>query len=313
MALSGTEDIYNLSLGYVGEKSVEDSATSRASKQYLLCTRYYEQARDEVMVSHLWNEAMVRVIVLQDATNPLFGYERRYSKPSAAIRVVSIDDSIGAEVLLNQQGVFAWEVEGDYILSNAGETPPSWATATEYIDGQFVSVTPDAWATSTSYIDGQYVKSGTTIYEVLADHTSDTVANDVTSGNLISRGEGTVVTYEVLVTHTSDTVTNDITSGNISASGDKVDARIVYVTYVQQLTDTSKFSPKLKQAIAMKLAIKIITSLHNDPKAKTDLIAEFENLTMPKARSIDGMQMKPRPIFSSEWIRSRSAGVRSWR
>ncbi len=314
MALTGKELIFNLALGYVGAAKIEDTVASRLLKQYLLCDRYYDLARDEVLVSHLWNEAMVRVIIVQDVTNPFAsGYERRYSKPSDALRIVSADDSIGVDVLLNQQGVHAWEVEGDFVLSNAGETPPTWATSTEYIDGQFVSVTPDAWATSTAYIVGQYVKSGTIIYEVLAAHTSSTVSADVTSGNLISRGTGTTVTYEILVTHTSDTVSNDITSGNISASGDVVDARIVYLTYVKLLEDTTKFSPKFKQAIAMKLAIKIVTGLHNDPKAKADLINEFEALTMPKARSVDGMQMKPRPIFSSEWIRSRSAGVRTWR
>jgi len=255
MALTGEELIYNLALGYIGAAKIEDTAASRLLKQYLLCVRYYEQSRDEVLVSHLWNEAMGRVIILQDSTGPLFGYDRTYTKPSNALRIVSVDDDLGSDVLLNLQGIHAWEVEADNILSNAGESPPTWATTTEYLDGQYVSVTPDVWATSTAYIVGQYVKSGTTIYEVLVAHTSDTVANDVTSGNLISRGTGTTVSYEVLVTHTSDTVSADITSGNISASGDVVDARIIYITYVKQLEDTAKFSPKLKQAIALKLAI----------------------------------------------------------
>ena len=104
----------------------------------------------------------------------------------------------------------------------------------------------------------------------------------------------------------------DITSGNISASGDKIDHRIVFVTYVTQLTDTTKWSPKLTQSVAMKLAIKIITPLTNDLKGKVDLINEFERLTMPKARSIDGAQGTPRPIFSSEWLRSRTTGTRNY-
>lgn len=310
MALTGTEDLFNLAIGYVGEYEVTEGATS--TKQYLLCSRYYAQARDEVLVSHLWNEAMVRIEVIQDATDPLFGYERRYSKPSAALRIVSVDDDIGSDRRLNQQGVWAWEVEGEYILSNVARTPPTWATSIDYIDGQFVSVTPATWATSTSYIDGQYVKSGTLVYEVLVDHTSSTIAADITSGNLAAGITGSMVTYEVLVTHTSDTVVADITSGYISASGDKIDHRVVFVTYVTQLTDTTKFGSKLKQTIAMKLAIKIITGLTNDTKGKVDLINEFERLTMPKARSIDGAQGTPKPIFSSEWIRSRTAGTRGY-
>jgi hypothetical protein len=314
MALSEEEVLWNLALGYVGEAEIEDTSASRDLKPYLACRRFYTQARDEVLVSHLWNEAMVRTIILQEATGPLFGYDRTYSKPSDALRIVSVDDDLGSDVFLNLQGIHAWEVEADNILSNAGESPPTYATATEYLDGQFVSVTPTPWVTSTAYIVQQYVKSGTTVYEVLVAHTSDTIANDVTAGNLISRGTGSTVTYEVVSTYTSSSVTDDITAGNITATGDKVDARIIYVAYVKKLEDVTKFSPKLKQAIAMKLAIKIVTPLQNDPKAKADLIEEFEVLTMPKARSVDGMQQKPRPVFSSEWIRSRSTGARNtWR
>lgn len=321
MALSTLEVIYNLALGYTGAAKIVDTAASRLLKQNLLCVRYYDLARDEVLKSHLWNEAMISVIILQDSTLPLFGYDRRYSKPSGALRIVSVDDSLGSNKRYNQQGVHPWEVEGEYILSNAGETPPTWGSNIEYIDGQFVNITPATWVTAAAYIDGEYKKSGTIIYEVLSDHTSGVLADDVTAGKMVSRGTGNTVTYEVLVTHTSDTTGAntaaqqkvDIVAGNIAASGDVVDFRIVYVTYVTQLTDTTKWGSKLKQAVAMKLAIKIITPLQNDPKGKTDLINEFEQLTMPKARSIDGMQGTPRPIFSSEWIRSRTAGTYGFR
>lgn len=319
MTLSTLEVIYNLALGYVGAAKIVDTDASRLLKQNLLCVRYYDLARDEVLKSHLWNEAMVRVVILQDSTLPLFGYDRRYSKPSGALRIVSVDDSIGAERRLNQQGVNAWEVEGDYILSNAGETPPTWASNIDYIDGQYVNITPATWVTATAYVDGEYKKSGTIIYEVLSDHTSGVLADDVTAGKLASRGTGSTVAYEVLVTHTSNTTGAnaaaqqkvDIEAGNIAASGDVVDFRIVYITYVTQLTDTTKWGSKLKQAVAMKLAIKIITALTNDTKGKVNLIEEFEQLTMPKARSIDGAQGTPRQIFSSEWIRSRTSGTRN--
>ncbi len=305
MAVTLERLIYNLALGYIGEYAVTDAATT--TKQFIYCLRYYAQARDEVLMSHLWNEAMIRVIIAQDSTDSIFGYDRRYSKPSGALRIVSVDDSLGSDQRNKSQGINAWEVEGEYILSNAGETPQTWATATDYIDGEYVSVTPGVWATSTSYIDGEYVKSGTLIYEVLVSHTSDTIAADITAGNLGDGVTGSTVTYEVLVTHTSDTVAADITSANISASG--VDFRIIFITYVTQLTDITKWGSKLKQAIAMKLAIKIITGLTNDTKGKVDLINEFERLTIPKARSIDGAQGTPKPIFNSEWIRSRQTGT----
>lgn len=266
MALTGTEIIYNLSLGYIGEYAVEEGATT--TKQYELCSRFYAHARDEALVAHPWNEAKKRIIIPQDSANPIFGYDRRYSKPSDCLRVLSVDDSLGSDVSRKSAGIDAWEVEGDYILADAGLSPGSWSSGKSYIDGQFFSYS-------------------STTYEVLVTHTSDTTGADAAA--------------QIAV---------DVAAGNIESKGG--DYRIIYVEYIWQLTDTDKFSPKLKQAIAMKLAIKIITGLTNDTRGKVDLINEFEKLTMPKARSVDAMQGKPKPIFSSEWLRSRRGGGGGW-
>ena len=256
MALTTAEQtIANLALGYVGEYVITDGLTTQ--KQYEHCERYYDQALEEVLVEHPWNEAMVRVIIPQVADKPIFGYDLRYTIPTDCLRVISVDDETGADVTLNQQGVWPWQTEGDYILSDAGATPQTWATATAYVDGEFVN-------------------------------------------------DGTL-TYEVLVSHTSDTIVNDVASGDIISSGG--DYKVIYVTYVTNLTDTTKWSPRLKQAVAMNLAIKVVTGLTNDTAGKDRLVNEFERLTMPKARSVDAMQGKPRPIFNSSWIRSRTSGT----
>ena len=255
MALSAEETLYNLSLGYIGEFVVTEGLQSQ--KQYKFCSRYYEQARDEVLVLHPWNECMVSAMIVQDSVNPIFGYDRKYLKPSDALRIISVDDDFGSDQRNNAQGINNWEVEGDYILSNAGVTPPTWKTDTDYVIGQF-------------FTDSS-------------------------------------ITYEVLVTHTSDTVANDIASGDIVSSGG--DYRVIYVTYVKQLTDIAKFSPRLKQAIAMKLAIKVVTGLTNDIQGKDMLVNEFERLAIPKARSVDAMQGVPRQHFNSQWIRSRQSGT----
>ena len=256
MSLTGQELIHNLGLGLVGEFGVEDTAASRALKQNLLCIRYYPSARDLTLRAHPWNEAKKRVVIAQTSDEPVFGYDRRYSVPSDSLRVLSVNDDLGADVRLNFSGVDAWEVEGDYILANAGLAPPTWKTSTDYIIGQFVT--------------------------------------------------NSSVTYSVAVTHTSDDFDDDVTDGNLVTTGG--DYRIVYVEYIYQLTDIDSFSPKLKQAIAMKLAIKVVVPLMNDIKGKAALIQEFETLTMPKARSVDAQQGKPRKLFSSEWLRSRTWG-----
>lgn len=257
MALTNEEVLWNEALGYVGEYEIEDTSASRLLKQYRLCSRFYASSRDQTLIVHPWNEAMLSIIISQEEKKPVYGYERKFTKPSDSIRIWSVNDSLGADPRLNFSGIFPWDVEGDFIMSNAGQSPPSWATATVYVDGQFVT-------------------------------DSD-------------------LTYEVLVSHTSDTIVNDVASGNIISKGG--DYKIVYVRYIWQLTDIDKFSPKLREAIAIRLASKVITGLTNDTQGKKDLIAEWETLTMPSARSVDAQQGKPRPIFSSEWLRSRSEGM----
>lgn len=252
MALTSAQlTIANLAMGYLGEYVATSTLTDE--KQYLYAERYYDLALEEVLVDHPWNEAMTSVVIAEDADDPIFGYDKRFAVPSDALRIISVNDDLGADVRNSASNVDAWETEGDYILANAGVSPQTWATATDYVDGEFF--------------------------------TSDSV------------------TYEVLVSHTSDTIANDLASNNIVSAGG--DYKVIYVRYVKNLTDTTKWSPRLKHAVAMKLAIKLITGLTNDTKGKDLLINEFERITMPKARSVDSMQGKPRPIFNSEWIRSR--------
>lgn len=305
MALTGKELIFNLALGHTGEYQITEGQTEQ--KQYVLCDRYYDQARDLALKSHPWNEAKDRVIIVQDTDGPLFGYDRQYTLPTDHLRVLSVNDSLGADQRNSADGVFAWEVENNKLLSNAGEIPQTWATNRKYIDGEFVSSTAVVWVTGTSYVADEYVQDSGLVYQVLVDHTSDTITNDLTSGNLDTGVQGSTGSYEVEITHISDTILADIAAGNITAVGSE--ARIVFIEYIYQLTDTTKFSEDLKNAIAQKLAIFVITPLTNDTKGKIDLINQFERLTMPKARSVDGAERTPKPIFSSDWIRSRSRGT----
>ena len=307
MALSGQELLHNLALGLIGEFQVQDTAASRALKQNLLCIRYYSSARDLALRSHPWNEAKKRVIIAQTSDEPVFGYDGRYSEPTDSLRILSVNDTIGSDVRNRVGGVKAWEVEDGEIYSNAGEIPQTWVTNTKYVDGEFVSATAVVWATGTSYIADQFVKDNGLVYQVLVDHTSSTIAADITSGDLQAGVKGSTGTYEVLVSHISDTLLTDVASGNIQAVGSE--ARVIFVEYIYQLTDTTKFSINLEEVISVQLAIKILPGIKNDPKGKAELINEFERLVMPKARSIDGAEGKPSRYFSSSWLRARNSGT----
>ena len=266
MALSDAEVVYNLALGYIGEYKITEGDTT--SKQAVLCIRYYDDSRDETLAAHPWNFAKKKVILYEYTDHPIFGYDRKYTKPTDCLRVLSVDDSLGSDVSRKQAGIEAWEVVDDYIESDSGATPSSWASDRDYYDGQFF-------------------------------HYND-------------------LTYEVLVTHTSDTtgadsdaqIAVDVAAGNIISKGG--DYRIVYVEYIWQETDIDNWIPKAKQALAVNLASKIITGLTNDTQGKKDLIEEYNALVMPLARSTDAAEGKPRPIFSSEWLRARQTGGGGW-
>ena len=306
MSLSEQEIIHNLALGRIGEFGVEDTTASRALKQNLLCIRYFDQARDITLRAHPWNEAKKRVIIAQDSDDAVFGYDRQYTPPTDYLRVLSVNDAGGADQRNRASGVYAWEVENGKILANAGESPQTWATNTKYVDGEFVSAKAVVWATGTAYVADQFVKTGGLVYQVLVDHTSTSIAADITAGDLDTGVKGSTGTYEVLVSHISDTLLTDVASSNIEATGSE--SRVIYVEYIYQLETTSSWSSNLTEAVATQLAIKIEPGITGNQEVNAKLINEFEQLTMPKARSMDGAEGKPKPIFNSQWKRARRSG-----
>ena len=263
MALSTEELLYNQSLGLIGAYRVAEGDIT--SKQAIHCIRFYGDARDETLTDHPWNFAKKDVILYEHTDRPIFGYDRKYAKPTDCLRVLTCDNSLGSDVSRKQGGLSAWEPKGDYIHSDAGETPSSWSSDEDYYAGQFFTYDSKT-------------------YEVLVTHTSDTTGADAAA--------------QIAV---------DIAAGNIESKGG--DYRIVYVEYIWQETDLSKWSPKAKAALSINLASKIVVGLYPDgEKRKHTLLQEYYNIVIPQARSIDGAEGKPRPIFSSSWLRARQSG-----
>lgn len=304
MALSDAEVMYNNSLGLIGEYKVTEGDTT--SKQAVLCIRYYTDSQNETLEDHPWNFAKKDVILYEFTDRPIFGYDRKYATPTDYARILTVDNSIGSDVSRRQAGVPPWEVKGDYIHSDAGARPGSWSASKKYYAGQFYSATPATWATGTAYVDGQYVTDGTLVYEVLVDHTSDTIVNDIASADLGAGVSGSVAVYEVATTHTSTTVAADIVLTYVTNRG--VDLDIVYVEYVWKQTDMDEWSAKAKAALALKLASKVVVGLTGDAEKKEALINEYEGLVMPQARSADAAEGKPRPHFRSSWLAARQSG-----
>lgn len=92
-------EIYNMALGLLGDHEVT-SSTPATNKAMALCTRYYAQARDEILSGHTWNEAMVTAELETTATSET-DWPYYVTLPSAALRIISVNND---EV--------EWHVEG---------------------------------------------------------------------------------------------------------------------------------------------------------------------------------------------------------
>ncbi len=287
--------VCNQSLSLLGAEEITVGQTTE--QNHIYCTIFFDDARDEILAAHRWNYAKKRGFALE-TTKPLFGYDNAFTKPTDAIKVWGIDEAPDA----------VWEREGDLILTDHGDRPKAWLTATIYIVNDYVKVTPDTWATGVAVIDGQYLLSGDLIYEVLVSHTTDTISNDVTSGNLISRGEGSEGTYLIAVAHTSDTVAADIAAGNLTPAGG--DSEILAVEYVYQRTDVDAWHISARQALIINLARMLAPAVKQNETASLNLQSMLYG--GPKttgylsiARTIDAQESGPMSVTTRTLLTSR--------
>ena len=108
--MTDSVSICNLALQAVGASSIsdldEDSTAGRA------CNRVYAQARDSEIRAHPWNFARERVQVAADATDPAFGYAKRYLMPPDCLRILPTNGQDGPPIQDD------WQIEGRYILTD---------------------------------------------------------------------------------------------------------------------------------------------------------------------------------------------------
>ena len=165
-------------------------------------------------------------------------------------------------------------------INEDGFDPLLWEVESGFIktdDGE----SPQTWVTDTKYSAGEYVTLDSITYLCAVSNTSATASSpDI------------------------DAVTWTSTGGNFL---------VIYARYIWDNTDPSTYSEDLRNALAVQLGILIAPRLQNDTKTKNGLIQEFEQVTMPKARSVDAQEGKPRRYSNSSWIRSRGGGRRFYR
>ena len=82
--------IANIALSLLGQQPIL-SFTDDSNRARMVNLRY-EDIRDAVLRSHLWNSAMKRVSLSKNATDPVWGYDNAYDLPADFIRLASMHE-----------------------------------------------------------------------------------------------------------------------------------------------------------------------------------------------------------------------------
>ena len=137
--------ICNQALGMLGAQTI--SVGSGTEQNHIYCTTFFDDARDEILGAHRWNFAKKRAYAIE-TTEPLFGFDKAYTKPSDCIKILQIEQVADA----------IFEVEGSLIVTNEGSTPSSWSSGTEYLAGEYLQ-SDDSGSTLTYLVDTAFTAS----------------------------------------------------------------------------------------------------------------------------------------------------------
>jgi len=106
----------------------EITVAGTTDQNHILCTTFFDDARDEILAAARWSFAMKRAYALQ-TTTPIFGPDNAFTKPTDAIKIWGIAEAPDA----------LWDPEGSLILTSEGEAARSWELAKEFIAGQYIT------------------------------------------------------------------------------------------------------------------------------------------------------------------------------
>ena len=131
--------VCNQALGMLGAEEITLAATTE--QNYVYCATFFDDARDEILAAARWNFAMKHAYAIQ-TTDPLFKWDNAFTYPTDAIKVWGIADAPDAE----------WEPKAGLILTNEGETPSDWVTATDYLAGEYLQSDDTIAGTDLTYL-----------------------------------------------------------------------------------------------------------------------------------------------------------------
>lgn len=89
-AMASKLEIINRALVKVGQARISSVDENTAGARSIRAV--YDQVRDTLMQSYVWNFTKVRVQLAADAAAPLFGFQFRYRLPAGTLRIVGLGD-----------------------------------------------------------------------------------------------------------------------------------------------------------------------------------------------------------------------------
>ena len=104
-----------------------------SSQAMLLAKSLYPQVRDALLLTGSWTWAMKSTTVAETLPRPEYKWAYRYAIPSDCLRVFRVNDwdSAAADS--------AWEVAGNFVLTNADSGAPDWVAGRAYEIGNVVT------------------------------------------------------------------------------------------------------------------------------------------------------------------------------
>jgi hypothetical protein len=104
-----------------------------SSHALLLAKSLYPQVRDALLLAGSWTWAMKATTVTETLPRPEYKWAYRYAIPADCLRVFRVNDYDYST------GDSAWEVSGNFVLTNADSGSPAWVTGRTYEVGNAVS------------------------------------------------------------------------------------------------------------------------------------------------------------------------------
>ncbi len=115
--------ICNLALGLIRQDNISSLNGNNATS--VVCDKWYDQTREQVLMMHTWNFAIRRINIAEDAETPAYGWSHRYLLPTDYLRFLSIGDNdsgtlsrFTSDKLIDNSRRVDYELEHGYILVN---------------------------------------------------------------------------------------------------------------------------------------------------------------------------------------------------